>query len=325
MDAQKLARLSGQFERDARLDGVFVVLTLGATLIASLGLLANSTAVVIGAMVVAPWIMPLRAAAFAGLLGRWSLFGQACRTLASGVLITLSCALILGRLAGLASYGSEIVTRTAPNLLDLGVALVAGAVATYAKVRSEAVSSLAGTAIAVALVPPVCVVGLCLAAGEQRMAVGAALLFSTNLVGIISGALVLLALSAPELRRQLQRSRLGWSSLLLTLLLLVPLGGSFLDLARKAQQTAERQRISATLKTLLADNRDFLGTQAYLVELRFDWERQPPLVVAVLRVRTPGFPTPGQVAQAERLINSRQPQRLRLVVERSTTDLVLPR
>jgi len=103
------------------------------------------------------------------------------------------------------------------------------------------------------------------------------------------------------------------------------LGGSFLDLARKAQQTAERQRISATLKTLLADNRDFLGTQAYLVELRFDWERQPPLVVAVLRVRTPEFPTPGQVAQAERLINSRQPQRLRLVVERSTTDLVLPR
>ena len=222
MEPQKLERLNAQFERDARLDGVFVVLSLGASLIASLGLLANSTAVVIGAMVVAPWIMPLRAAAFAGLMGRWRLFGQAVRSLASGVL-------------------------------------------------------------------------------------------------------VLLGLSAPELRQQLGRSQLGWSSLVLTLLLLLPLGGSFIDLARKAQQTAQRQRISDTLKALLTDNRDLLGNQAYLADLRIDWQRQPALVVAVLRVRTPGYPTPEQVAQAETLINRHQAQRLRLVVERSTTELVLPR
>ena len=325
MEPQKLERLNAQFERDARLDGVFVVLSLGASLIASLGLLANSTAVVIGAMVVAPWIMPLRAAAFAGLMGRWRLFGQAVRSLASGVLIALGCALLLGRLADLASYGSEIVARTAPNLLDLGVALVAGAMAAYAKVRSEAVSSLAGTAIAVALVPPVCAVGLCLAAGQAQPALGAVLLFATNLVGIVSGALVLLGLSAPELRQQLGRSQLGWSSLVLTLLLLLPLGGSFIDLARKAQQTAQRQRISDTLKALLTDNRDLLGNQAYLADLRIDWQRQPALVVAVLRVRTPGYPTPEQVAQAETLINRHQAPRLRLVVERSTTELVLPR
>ena len=77
-------------------------------------------------------------------------------------------------------------------MLDLGIALVAGAAAVYAKISSRAVSSLVGTAIAVALVPPVCVLGLLLSAGEWQAASGAGLLVVTQ----------------PQLRRRLWRSQM---------------------------------------------------------------------------------------------------------------------
>ena len=86
LSSRKLKRLHRSHMRDAELDEVFLVLSVGASLIATLGLLANSTAVVIGAMVVAPWITPLRAAAFAILLGEVRLLGRSLRTLLVGVL-----------------------------------------------------------------------------------------------------------------------------------------------------------------------------------------------------------------------------------------------
>ena len=157
MEPTKLERQHRSYGRDAALDEAFIVLTVGASLIATLGLLANSAAVVIGAMVVAPWILPLRAGSFAVLLGSVSLLVRSLVTLAAGVLLTTALSAALGWLVGLPQFGSEVAARTSPNLLDLGIALVAGGLATYAKLRSDAVSSLAGTAIAVALVPPVCV------------------------------------------------------------------------------------------------------------------------------------------------------------------------
>ena len=191
--------LRSEFEQEARCDQEFLVQSVAATLIASLGLLANSAAVVIGAMLVAPWILPLRAAAYAILRGRPRLLGRALVTLAIGAGSTVVVAALLGGLSGLPLHGSEVLARTAPNLLDLGIALVAGAVASYAKVRRRAVSALAGTAIAVALVPPVCSSGLLIASGAWGLAKGAALLFATNLLGILTGALLTLALSRPEL------------------------------------------------------------------------------------------------------------------------------
>lgn len=161
------------FALDARADQEFLVLTVAASLIATLGLLANSAAVVIGAMLVAPWMLPLRAAAFAILQGRLRLVATALASLLLGVAVTVGLSLGLGLLVGLPLLGSEVMARTQPNLLDLGVALVAGATAAYASVRSRALSSLAGTAIAVALVPPVCVFGLLCAKAQWSPALGA--------------------------------------------------------------------------------------------------------------------------------------------------------
>ena len=130
------------------------MLSIGAGLIATFGLVSDNTAVVIGAMVVAPWILPLRTAVFAILVGDWGLLLRASRTLSIGVASTV-LAVALGLWAGgrglllAETMPAEISGRVNPNLIDLAIALVAGAMATYAKVKPSAVSSMAGTAIAV--------------------------------------------------------------------------------------------------------------------------------------------------------------------------------
>jgi uncharacterized hydrophobic protein (TIGR00271 family) len=279
---------------------------------------------VIGAMLIAPWMLPLRAAAFAILQGRLRLVGTALLSLLLGILLTVGLSVLVGLLVGLPILGSEVLARTEPNLLDLGVALVAGAVSAYAAVRSKALSSLAGTAIAVALVPPVCAFGLLIARFQTEQALGAALLFAANLLGILSGALITLAICQPDLRENLWRSRLGWISLLLTALLLIPLSGSFLSLMGKARRTAALQQIQQAITTSLRNQTITLGQDAELVQVTIDWEQNPPLIRAAVRVTNPRLPTARQVAAVQSYINERQPIRYRLLVQRLSVDVIGP-
>jgi uncharacterized hydrophobic protein (TIGR00271 family) len=316
--------LRREFEREARCDRDFLVQSLASALIASMGLLANSAAVVIGAMLVAPWILPLRAAAFAILRARLRLLARALVTLAAGVVSTALLAVGIGLLVRLPLLGSEVMARTAPNLLDLGIALVAGAVASYAKVRPRTVSALAGTAIAVALVPPVCSSGLLAASGQWGMAGGAALLFATNLLGILSGGLITLGVCRPELNHGLRRGHLSLASLGLTALLLIPLSGSFLNLIQLSRKAATQHEVEQAIDASLRNETITLGRNAYLVGIRIDWAQNPPLIRALVQVSEPDLPTTTQVAAVQRFINSRQPIRFRLVVQRTLVDVVGP-
>jgi uncharacterized hydrophobic protein (TIGR00271 family) len=316
--------LARDLDQEAGLDQVYLFLTVGAGLIASLGLMANSPAVVIGAMLVAPWIMPLRAAAFGILQGRLALVARALVTLAAGVAITVLLSWTLGLVAGFPVYGSEVLSRTTPNLLDLAIALAAGAIATYGKVHSKAVSSLAGTAIAVALVPPVCVFGLLLATRDWSTARGAGLLFAANLLGILSGGLITLAAITPGLRNRLWSSRLGLMSLLLTALLLVPLTGSFLNLVAKARRESALQQVERAIAESLRARTITLGQDSELMGISIDWNKNPPLITASVRVSKPNLPTPKQVAAVQRFINRRQPINFRLLVQRLSIDVIGP-
>ena len=324
--SRMLRRLHRSHMRDACLDEVFIVLSVGASLIATLGLLANSAAVVIGAMVVAPWIMPLRAAAFAILLGEGQLLGRSLRTLMVGVVSTTLLSLVLGYLADLPRFGTEVLTRTTPNLLDLGIALVAGGLATYAKLRSDAVSSLAGTAIAVALVPPVCVMGLLLSQQQWNEAVGAGLLFATNLLGILTGGLVLMAWKDPEFRQVFRRSHLSAASFTLTGLLLVPLGSSFLNLLDRAQKDSTRDMVQETIESFLTRETLTFGDRETVDVERVDiaWNQNPPVIRVIVRVSDPALPSFKQVSAVQEEINRRQAIRFRLVVQRTAVDVVGP-
>lgn len=158
--------------------------------IASLGLSENSTATIIGAMIIAPLGQPIVALGGAIALG-WR--AQSFRMVGIIILGTI-CSLIVAYIIGLTlpnlSPNEQILIRTAPDLRDLGIALLAGAAGSYGYYRSEYSTVLAGVAIAVALVPPICSCGLMLEQGHYILAGGSLLLFFTNLMGIAFSAIL---------------------------------------------------------------------------------------------------------------------------------------
>jgi uncharacterized hydrophobic protein (TIGR00271 family) len=324
-DKTRLVTLRDEFTADASFGQVFAVLTLGSTVIATLGLLANSPSVVIGAMVVAPWILPLQAMAFQVLRGQFPDFLRALRTLGLGVLLGLFVSVGVGLLVPLPGHGSEVMERTTPNLLDLGIALAAGVVAMYAKLRKEAINAVAGLAIAVALVPPVCVTGLLLAAGRWQEAYGAGLLFLTNLLGILTGAMVTLNVLERPFRGRLLRSRLGITSMALTALLVIPLGGSLLNLMGLSRRQVKAQRVEELVHSSLRNETITLGRDSELESVRINWEEDPPVITARVSVSDPRLPTFTQVSAVQAFINTKlAPRQFRLVVKRTSLDVVGP-
>jgi len=163
------------------------MMLLAATL-ASLGLLQGSTAVVIGAMLVAPLMGPLVAAGLSLAHGNLKLFRSAMFVSGLGVLIGLAASLFFGAINPGFEPSMEIEARGDPDVLDLVIALASGMVAAYAMGRPNVSGTLAGVAIAAALLPPLAVVGIGLTNSQPIVAGYAAILFATNMVAIILGA-----------------------------------------------------------------------------------------------------------------------------------------
>ncbi|MCP3909954.1 MAG: DUF389 domain-containing protein [Actinomycetia bacterium] len=170
----------------------FAALMCMSVVIAVLGLIADSTAVVIGAMLVAPLMSPILGLAAAVVMG-WPV-----RALKQGALAGVGAAGAVA-LAALASaiipgdpnpVPAEVLARTQPNLLDLGVALAAGAAGAYSQVRRQASDAITGVAVAVALVPPLAVVGITIELGQFQLATGAFFLFLANVAGITMSATI---------------------------------------------------------------------------------------------------------------------------------------
>ncbi|HAC64269.1 MAG TPA: hypothetical protein DCF68_12190, partial [Cyanothece sp. UBA12306] len=179
-----------------------------STIIATLGLLSNSTATIIGAMIIAPLMNPIISLAYGIVIGNHSLIKRSSLTLGSGIILTIFLASITTNIINLNVVEEEIIGRTKPTLLDLGVAIAAGTAAGFTYTRRSIANALPGVAIAVALVPPLSVVGIGLSLGkkvsvglseldgEASLTMGALILFLTNLAGIIlSAALVFLCQS----------------------------------------------------------------------------------------------------------------------------------
>ncbi len=174
----------------------FVLMMSLSTAIATLGVVADSTAVVIGAMLVAPMMAPILSVSAAMVMG-WPR-----RVLSQAAVVTFGC-IVAASLATLIAFvvpwqqqplPAELVARTSPNLLDLGIALAAGAAGAYAQIQRQSSDALIGVAVAVALVPPLAVVGVTVHLTEWQMALGAFLLFMTNVTGIVLSASVTLLL-----------------------------------------------------------------------------------------------------------------------------------
>ena len=321
-EGHRLDELRRSYDGEARLNESFIVLTIGASLIASLGLLANNAAVVIGAMVVAPWILPLRVAVFAVLIGKAKLLSRSLVTLAAGAGITLTLSMGLGLIArnqGLLvveALPEQVTTRLEANILDLGIALAAGAVASYAKVNPGAVSSMAGTAIAVALVPPVCVMGLMLAASNMDGAQGAALLYAANLLGILIGGITVLAVREPYFREKLRRRRRSRLPVLLALGLAVIVGqklyGRYEQYRFKLEREVAQKQIESGIRYYLKNETLTFGANdaVELEKVVFDWpnyweRNRAPSFLVVVRSLDPTLPSFKQVQNIQDTINRR--------------------
>jgi uncharacterized hydrophobic protein (TIGR00271 family) len=177
-----------RFESDARWNTDFVVMMGLASALASLGMLQNATAVVIGAMLVAPLMSPLLGAGFALVQGNLRLFRDSMRAMSYGVGIALLISLLLGTITPGSEMTIEAEARGAVDLLDLGIALASGMAAAYALARPSVAATLSGVAIAAALVPPLTVVGIAMSRKEPFLSGAAAVLFLSNLFGIVLGA-----------------------------------------------------------------------------------------------------------------------------------------
>lgn len=190
----------------------YFVLLIIASLLASFGLLGDSSAVVIGAMLIAPLMQPIIALGIVLCTARLNLMRKAIVTIILSVIMALGVGYIVGLILPPADPTKEMLARAYPSLLDAGVALAAGFIGAYATARKDIPSALAGVSIAAALVPPICTVGLSIALAEPRLAVGSALLFLTNLVSITviaAGVFFWMGMRPTRLDSQSRRRRYG--------------------------------------------------------------------------------------------------------------------
>ncbi len=168
----------------------FMTLISLSTAIAGLGLLQNSAAVVIGAMLVAPLMTPIIGAGLALVQGNFPLLKIASRAIVLGYLMALLIGFATGTIFPIRELTPQLLARGGPTLIDLGVAFLSGLAAAFCLGRPGLLAALPGVAIAAALVPPIATTGVSLALGELAIARGSALLFATNVVAIILGAAV---------------------------------------------------------------------------------------------------------------------------------------
>lgn len=299
ISAPAIIQMRQDLMADSETNFNFMVLVLTSCLIATFGLLSNSAAVIIGAMLVAPLMLPLRGLAFGALEGDIQLFRRSLSSLGAATLAALLLSIFLGGLTGFQDFETEVLARTQPTLIDLGVAIVAGGLSGFSKIRQGISDAVAGTAIAVALMPPLCVVGLTLSQGLWSQSYGAFLLYVTNLLGITLACMLVFIMAGYA---QVSGA-LGWT-ILLTGLLIFPLGISFVRLIVQNQLEYNLTRVF---------KRDTLtGQRVELLETDVVWTGIPMRVYLKVRAKEPI--SPKQVRLVQEFLGKRMKRDFELIV-----------
>tara|TARA_R100001369_G_scaffold26921_1_gene48628 strand:- start:22367 stop:24235 length:1869 start_codon:yes stop_codon:yes gene_type:complete len=224
-------------KENAKLSSSFLVMMILATLIATFGLFGDSSPVIIGAMILAPIIAPIVSFSMGMVRYDTNMLKTGIVTILIGTLVALIFAAAVSIIIPLKILTNEINARLTPNLLDMGIAVASGIAAAYAHAKEGIAKSLAGVAIAVALVPPLAVAGIGIGWWDWEVFSGAFLLYLTNLAGIImfAGITFLLLGFAP-----FKRARMGLIyTLVIIVLVMVPLSLSFNRIKQEARITSK--------------------------------------------------------------------------------------
>lgn len=301
----------------------FFLVVLSAA-IATLGLINNSPAVIIGAMVVAPLMSPILGLGLGSITADGKLTRNSLTALIRGAIIAILLSALLTItnvylpfVPSLLDIPNEILGRTQPTANDLIIALAGGLAAAYALSQPQLSAALPGVAIATALMPPLCTIGIGIALSRWDIAGGASLLFLTNAITIAFAASLVFFLEGFSPRGQRKTGKLPKSLLtaaVLTGLLLIPL---IIVGVRFVNQAQENRLISNILETELAE---FSGAE--LVEMNIN--RSDQEIQLKITVRTNYSLSYSQVVTLQEALVSRLNQPVSLVVDQIRSERLDP-
>ena len=269
-------------------DFSYYLLVILSSIIATMGLLVNSPAIIIGAMLVAPLMSPIIGIGLASITGDGRLLRDGALALFLGAVLAviISVLITLGNLKlpfiMLEEIPYEVLTRTRPGPIDLAVALAGGSAAAFALAMPNISAALPGVAIATAILPPVCAVGIGLAMKQPEVAGGTFLLFITNAITIAFAATAVFFLLGfvPRLEKGQKRAPLSlFISGLLTIVLLGSLSYFSYEFVQDANQKKE-------VESIIREEVDKLG-HPDLIELDVDRYGEILNIELVLRTLNP--------------------------------------
>jgi uncharacterized hydrophobic protein (TIGR00271 family) len=241
----------------------FLALMVFASIIAAMGVVVESTAVVIGAMLIAPLMVPLMGTALSAGMGWPRRMRRSLSIAGTGMTLSIATGALIGAVLPRTvdvTTNTEVLARIAPTTVDLAIAVAAGAAGAYALGRRDVSDSLPGVAVAIALVPPLTVVGLCWQQGAWQQGNGALLLFLTNAVAILlaGGTVFVLIGVVPtgrisEAQERVSTAAVGLLAVGALVVLLLLLNGSNL-----AQAELARAGVDEVLTDWTNEHEDFL-------------------------------------------------------------------
>jgi uncharacterized hydrophobic protein (TIGR00271 family) len=266
----------------------FFLLVILSCTIATMGLLTNSVAIIIGAMLVAPLMSPILGMGMASITGDGHLLRDSISGVIQGAIVAVVVSFLWTWLNRnlpfilLQEVPGEVIARTNPSPIDLTVAIAGGIAAAYALAQPHLSAALPGVAIATALMPPLCTVGVGLAMDRMDIAGGAGLLFVTNAVTIAFAAtLVFFALGfGPKpitVTNRLPRSLIF--AAFLTIALLIPLTYFSVNFVQEATEQREIEDVVQEEVERVLD--------AELVELSIEREDEALSMDMTLRTARP--------------------------------------
>lgn len=288
----------------------FYLMVVLSTIIASFGLLIGSTAVVIGAMLVAPLMGPIFGIGLGLSSGDRRLIKDAMFSEIIGVLLAVTIAVLIGLIPIRLGLSPEILSRTEPTIYDIIVALFSGFAGAYALVDEKIGTALPGVAIATALVPPLASCGICLALQQWALAGGAFLLFFVNFLAIeLAAAITYWIYGLVELPIEDKKSlrsflRHFWLSLAVLVLVAV-------FMTKSLQQMAANHLLQESLKTTITEQVS-ANAGARVSDIRYQYSGNKLQVMA--EVLTPQEIDANQVAQIEKILHAKINPNIQLIV-----------
>ena len=264
-------KIDAVIRANTRVTGTNMWVLIFAIAVASIGLNVNSTAVVIGAMLISPLMGPIVGIGYGLAVGDTALIRQAVRNIIIFVVISLITATLYFLLTPLKEAQSELLARTQPTLWDVLIAFFGGSAGIVALTRKEGGNVIPGVAIATALMPPLCTAGYGLAHVNWQYFFGAFYLFAINCVFIAFSTLLFSKLLKLPRRGLVTESKRRLQSIIITavvLAVMIPSGYMasglvhqeiFNTKANSAIATAQQQEGFFVLRKILNHRENMVG------------------------------------------------------------------